>query len=90
MPKCNSANDLLLTAAAETRLRMLSRQADQLLQDMNDSDPVTSSLLRVEAVRLFSACHEITRLLGIGDVEGACRIGVANADQSGEVMGVAV
>lgn len=84
----NSANELLLIAAAETRLRMMSRQADQLLQDMNDSDPVMSNLPHVEAVRLFSACHDIVRLLAVGDVEGASRAGVANANQGGGVMGV--
>ena len=86
----NSANELLLTAAAETRLRTMSSQADQLLQDMNDSDPVTSKLLHGEAVRLFSACVDIVRLLAAGDIDRAYRVSVGEANEGGDVLGVAV
>ena len=83
----NSANELLLTAAAEARLRTMSRQADRLLWYITDANSVTSNLLRGEAVRLWSACFEITRLLGVGDVAGACRVRVGESDQSDGVVG---
>ena len=83
----DSMDRLLLLAGAEARLRTMSSQADQLLQDMNDSDPVTSKLLHGEAVRLFSACFDIVRLLDLGDIRGACRIG-ADDNQDGAVLGL--
>lgn len=81
---------LLLAAVAESRLAVFSGLADDLLQEIEGADPVTGESLQAEAVRLFGICFEITRLLALGDIEGAHRISVGNTGQDDDVLGVAI
>ncbi|MEE9131245.1 MAG: hypothetical protein V3T84_14590 [Phycisphaerales bacterium] len=90
MDYTNRADELLAAAAAEGRVAVFSGLADDLLAQIEDADAVTGELLRNEAVRLLGICHEIVHLLSLGDIKAAHRLSVGNADEGGDVLGVAV
>lgn len=79
-----------MQAVVQARLAELSRSADDLLQQTTDADAATVELLRAEATRLSAVGFEITRALCHGDTQRAYRISIGDADQDGEVLGVAV
>ena len=90
MDYTNRVDELLAAAVAEGRVTVFCGLADDLLAQIDDADPATGESLRAEAARLFGICHEIVRLLSLDDVRAAHRIAVGNADQDGDVLGVAV
>ena len=79
-----------MEAVARARLAKLSRSADNLLQQTTDADAATVELLRAEATRVSAVAFEITRALCHDDVQRAYRVACGEADQDGDVLGVAV
>ena len=79
-----------MEAVARARLAELTRSADDLLQRTTDADAATVERLRAERTQLSSVSFEITRALCYGDAQRAYRISIGDADQDGDVLGVAV
>ena len=77
-------------AAAQARVRRLSKLGDDLLAQTDGADAMTAEALRSEATRLFGLCHEITATLVRCDVPAARCLSIGDADEDGTVLGVAV
>lgn len=90
MNTTKGAARLLLATGLEVRIADLERAGNDLLGQIEADDASTGELLRTEATRIFSVCHELTRLLSLGDLEGALRINIGDADENRDVLGVAV
>lgn len=84
------ADELLAATAVEVRVSELAGRADQLLAEIDLADTITAESLRIEATRLFGECFDITRLLSLGDIEGAYHLSAGDADENGDVLGVAI
>ncbi len=78
-----------MEAAAELRVRELSRQAAEMFQDITGEYPQMDDLLRADAVRIFHLCLTITDALAHHDPARAYAI--AQGDEvGGETLGVAI
>lgn len=87
MNTTESADRLLATAAAEEKVAEVARLGDDLLAQIESTDPATALLLRAEATRLHSVAFEITSALAHGDIGEAYRLS-AGDDVGGTSLGL--
>ncbi len=79
-----------MRAAAEAKLRQIQSTTNELLAQMDSTDPCGAELLRAEATRLAGIGFTLTRLLCYDDVQRAYAVCCGDADEEGDVLGMAI